>query len=240
MIQHIRRQHQQRTWRVDSAKEEVYRELQDMYTRHSHKLFLWRGLWSTFLRQNLSDRLHVTTSGAHWVQDKYRKILTRAVQLFGKLFFTTLQEINGLRHKVALQITVRMNQLPTIQSQHRPKIPHAHKARLPRELGIPPEEVTILVERMLRKTTANVGNMQGQVLQLQERGNKRNYQERLTRQQSERNVTQSQMAVRWCSFLSIQMEAKHERANQAREALGRQVVPWTFGTPSTASNAGHV
>ena len=40
MIQHSRRQQQQRTWRVDSAKEEVYLELQDMYTRHSHKLFL--------------------------------------------------------------------------------------------------------------------------------------------------------------------------------------------------------
>ena len=41
------------------AKEEVYLELQDMYTRHSHKLFLWRGLWPTFFRQNLSDRLQI-------------------------------------------------------------------------------------------------------------------------------------------------------------------------------------
>ena len=169
---------------MDSAKEEVYLELLDMYTRHSHKLFFWRGLWPTFLRQNLSDRLHVTTSGAHWAQDKYRKILTRAVQLFGKLSFTTLQEINGLRHKVALQITVRLNQLPIIQTQHIPWIPYAHKARLPWEPGIPPEEVTILVERVLRKTTANAGNMQGQVLRLLERGDKRNYQEWLTRASS--------------------------------------------------------
>ena len=131
MIQHSRRQQQQWTWRVDSAKEEVYLELQDMYTSHSHKQFLWRGLWPTFLRQNLSDRLHVTTSGAHWAQEKYRKILTRAVQLFGKLSFATLQEINELRHKVALQITVRLNQLPTVQSQHIPRIPHAQKAHLP-------------------------------------------------------------------------------------------------------------
>ena len=41
MIQHSRNQQQERIWRVDSAKEEVYLELQDMYTRHSHKLFLW-------------------------------------------------------------------------------------------------------------------------------------------------------------------------------------------------------
>ena len=56
-------------------------------------------------------------------------------------------------------------------------IPHAQKAHLPRELGIPPEEVKILVERMLRKTAANGGNMEGQVLRLLERGDKRNYQE---------------------------------------------------------------
>jgi hypothetical protein len=36
------------------------------------------------------------------------------------------------------------------------------------------------------------------------------------------------------------MEAKRQRANQAREALGKQVVPWTFGTPSTDSNTDHV
>ena len=159
MIQHRRRQQQQRTWRVDSAKEEIYLELQDMYTRHSHKLFLWRGLWPTFLRQNLSDRLHITTSGAHWAQDKYRKILARAIQLFGKLSFTTLQEINGLRHKVALQITVRLNQLPTVQSQHIPRIPHAQKAHLPRELGIPPEEVKILVERLLYAKQQRTGGI---------------------------------------------------------------------------------
>ena len=47
------------------------------------------------------------------------------------------------------------------------------------------------------------------------------------------------MAVKWSSFLSLPMEAKRQRANQAREALGRQVVPWNFGTPPTVSNAGH-
>ena len=85
----------------------------------------------------------------------------------------------------------------------------------------------ILVERMLRKTTANGGNMRGQVLRLLERGDKRKNQDWLNRQQSEGNNTQSQMAVRWSSFLSLSlpMEAKRQRANQAREALGRQVVP---------------
>ena len=54
---------------MDSAKEEVYLELQDMYTRHSHKLFLWRGLWPTFLRQNLSDRLLWRTLGTGQIQE---------------------------------------------------------------------------------------------------------------------------------------------------------------------------
>jgi hypothetical protein len=64
-IQQHRRRWQHKTWRVGSAIEEVYLELQDMYSRHPHKQFIWRGLWSTFLRSNLGDCLHVTTSGAH-------------------------------------------------------------------------------------------------------------------------------------------------------------------------------
>ena len=81
IIQHSRRQHQNRTWWVDSAKEEVYLELQDMFMRHPYKQFPWRGLWPTFLRTNLSDRLHITTTGSHWAQDKYRKLLSRAIHL---------------------------------------------------------------------------------------------------------------------------------------------------------------
>jgi hypothetical protein len=161
MIQHSRRQHQNRTWRVDSAKEEVYLELQDMFMRHPYKQFLWRGLWPTFLRINLSDRLHITTTGSHWAKDKYRKLLSRAIHLFGKLSFTTLQELNGLRHKVALQITVCLNQLPVIQTQHIPRIPHALKARLPKELAIPLEEVKMMVGRMLRKNHYEYGQYAG-------------------------------------------------------------------------------
>ena len=92
---------------------------------------------------------------------------------------------------------------------------------------------------MLRKTAANGGNMRGQVLRLLERGDKRNYQEWLNQQQSEGTITQSQMAAKWSSFLSLPMEAKRQRANQAREALGRRVAPWNFGTPPTVNNAGH-
>ena len=100
-----------------------------MYTRHPHKQFIWRGLWPTFLRNYLGDCLHVgSTLGAHWAQDKYRKILTRGLQLFGKLSFATLQDIDELRHKVALQIAVQLNHLPDLHTQHIPRIPHASKA----------------------------------------------------------------------------------------------------------------
>ena len=129
----------------------------------------------------------------------------------------TLLEINGLRHKVALQITVRLNQLPAIQSQHIPRIPHAHKVRLPKELGIPPEEVKILVERMLRKTTANMGNMRGHVLRFLERGDKRNYQEWLSLQQSEGTITQSQMEVQWSLFLSLSRRKPNANVQIKRE-----------------------
>ena len=87
----------------------------------------------------------------------------------------------------------------------------------------------ILVERMLRKTTANMGNMREQVLRFLKREDKQNYQEWLTRQQIEGHITQSQVSARWSSFLTLPMEAKRQRANQAREALDKQVVPWNFG-----------
>jgi hypothetical protein len=134
---------------------------------------------------------------------------------------------------------VRLNQLPAIQSQHIPRIPHELKARLPKELAIPLEEVKILVERMLRKTTANMGNMRGQVLRLLEREVNRNYKKWLTRQQTEEHISQSQASVRWSSFLILPMEVKRQRANQAREALGKQVIPWNFGLPASACETGY-
>jgi hypothetical protein len=117
--------------------------------------------------------------------------LARALQLFGKLSFATLQDINELRHEVALQIAVRLNYLPELHTEHIPRIPHTSRAQLPKKLAIP-LEVLIPVERMLCKTTENMGNMRGRVLRLLERGDKRNYQEWLTRQQEVGQITQSQ------------------------------------------------
>ena len=41
MLQHHHRQPQTKTWRLDNAREEVYTELQDIFTRHPYKQFLW-------------------------------------------------------------------------------------------------------------------------------------------------------------------------------------------------------
>jgi hypothetical protein len=35
------------------------------------------------------------------------------------------------------------------------------------------------------------------------------------------------------------MAAKRQRANQAREALGKQVIPWNFGLPASACETGY-
>jgi hypothetical protein len=35
------------------------------------------------------------------------------------------------------------------------------------------------------------------------------------------------------------MEAIRQRANQTREALGKQVIPWNFGLPASASKSGY-
>ena len=60
MLQQHHPQQQTQTWRLDNAREEVYTELQDIFTRHPYKQFLWRGLWPNFLRERQAT-LH--TSG---------------------------------------------------------------------------------------------------------------------------------------------------------------------------------
>ena len=48
-----------------------------------------------------------------------------------------------------------------------------------------------------------------------------------------------QFESRWNGFLALPMADKRHRANQAREALGRQIIPWTFGLPRTADTGTH-
>ena len=62
-----------------------------------------------------------------------------------------MQEIQGLRYRVTLQINAHLNQLSQESIQHIPRIPHAGKSKLPKEMAIPEEEVQILVQRMMLK-----------------------------------------------------------------------------------------
>ena len=113
MLQHHHRQQQTKTWRLNKAREEVYTELQDIFTRHPYKQFLWRGLWPNFLREQLKDRLHCTPAGSRWARDEYRRILAPAVLLFSRLAFAAMQEIHGILYRVTLQINAYLNQHPT-------------------------------------------------------------------------------------------------------------------------------
>ena len=67
--------------------------------------------------------------------------------------------LNGIRYRVTQQLTVWLNQLPESDTQHIPRIPHAHKARLPHKLEIPMAEVKLLVDRMIRKASQLTRNM---------------------------------------------------------------------------------
>ena len=102
----------------------------------------------------------------------------------------TLLKNNGLRHKVALKITVRKTNSQNF-TRSILRAFHTHP-RLDSLRNWSPDEVMILVERIVRKTTANMGNMRRQVLRLLERGDKQNYQEWLTRQQEAGQITQTQ------------------------------------------------
>jgi hypothetical protein len=118
----------------------------------------------------------------HLVHTGHRKLLTRAIQLFGKLSITTLQELYGPTQNGTANNGTSEPTPSTAVATH-PAYPARTTTSFPKEPGNPIEEVKILVESMLRKTTANMGNMRGQVLRLLEQGDKRNYQEWLTRQQ---------------------------------------------------------
>ena len=231
MIHRQHRQPQTNTWRQDDARAEVYSEMQDIFIRHPYKQFLWRGLWPTFLREHLSTRLQGPTVGRRWAKDAYRRILARAVLLFSRLAFAAMQEIQGLRYRVTLQINAQLNQLPEESIQHIPRIPHYGKNKLPKELAIPNEEVHLLIQRMRRKAKGTTSQMRGKVLRLLERGDQRIYYEWLHAQQMRGTYSMEPFESRWNGFLALTMADKRHRANQAREALGRQIIPWTFRLP---------
>ena len=45
-------------------------------------------------------------------------------------------------------------------------------------------------------------------------------------------MSYSQAETRWTNFLVQSQEVKRQRANLAREALGKQPLPWFFGIPN--------
>jgi hypothetical protein len=115
--------------------------------------------------------------------------------------------------------------------------PHAlhtpGRIRYPQELAIPAEEFYLLIQQLMRKAPGTTSQMQGKVLRLLERGDQRTYYEWLQAQQAQGMYNMAQLETRRNGFLTLPMAVKRHRANQAREALGRQIIPWTFGLPRT-------
>jgi hypothetical protein len=211
MLQRHHRQPQTENWRQDDARVEVNLELQDIFMRHPYKQFLWRGLWPTFLREHLTDRMQGKTAGRRWAKDAYRKILAWAVLLFSRLAFAAVQEIQGIRYRVTLKINAHLNQLSLESIQHIPRIPHAGKNKLPKGLAIPAEEVHLLIQRKVRKAPGTTSQIRGKVL--------------IQAQHTRGMYSMVQLETRWSGFLVLPMEGKRHRANQAREALCRQIIP---------------
>ena len=160
-----------------------------------------------------------------WARDAYRNILARAVLLFSWLAFAAMQAICSIRYRVALQINAHLNQQSAECIQHIPRIPHARRNKLPKELAIPTAEVQLLVQRMQRKAPGTMSQMHGKVLRLLERWDQRTYYEWLQAQQTRGTYSRAQMENRWNGFLELPMADKRHRANQVREALGRQIIP---------------
>ena len=148
-----------------------------------------------------------------------------------------MQKIHVLCYRVALKINAHLNQQSQENIQHIPRIPHARKKELPKELAIPAEEVHLLVQRMQRKAPGPTSQMRGKVLRLLKRGDQRTYYEWLQAQQMRGTYySRARMENRWSGFLTLPMADKRHRANQVREALGRQIIPWTFGLPRNEDN----
>ena len=73
--------------------------------------------------------------------------------------------------------------------------------------------------------------MHGRVRRLLERGDRHNYNEWLRIQQAQGQLSHTQAEALWADFLAQSQEAKRHEANLAREALGKQPIPWSFGIP---------
>jgi hypothetical protein len=119
-----------------------------------------------------------------------------------------MHEIHGLCYRVALQINAHFSQLSQESIQHIPRIPHAGKDKLPKELAIPAEEVYLLIQRIMRKAPGTTSQMQGKVPRLLEREDQWTYYEWLQAQQTRGTYSTAQVEARWSGFLELPIADK--------------------------------
>ena len=145
--------------------------------------------------------------------------------------FATLLDLNGIRYKTAIQLTMALACKPPQDTQHIPRIPHADKAYMRWDPLISEAETQILITRLVRKSPRLTTDMRGRVDRLLTRNDQRVYAEQLERDLAEGVITATQKASNWTKYMQLTMEAKRHEANLIRTRLGRQLVPWGFGQP---------
>ena len=169
--------------------------------------------------------------GRSWATDTLRKLLTQAVHFFTQMAFATLLDLNGIRYKTVIQLTMALACKPPQDTQHIPRIPHADKAYMRWDPLISEAETQLLITRLVRKSPGLTMDMRSRVDRLLTRNDQRVYAEQLEKDLVEGVITATQKTCNWTSFMQLTMEAKQNEANLIRTLLGRQQVPWGFGQP---------
>ena len=154
------------------------------------------------------------------------KLLTQAVHFFTQMAFATLLDLNDIRYKTAIQLTMALACKPPQDTQHIPRIPHADKAYMRWDPLISEAETQLLITRQVRKSPGLTIDMRSRVNRLLTRNDQRVYAEQLEKDLAEGVITATQKASNWTSYMQLSMEAKRHEANIIRTRIGRQLVPW--------------
>ena len=107
--------------------------------------------------------------------DLDRRFLARTVHLFTKLAFAALLEISGMRYKIAVQINMHLRTLPTQDTEHIPRLMHAEKLWVHADPPLPPEEVQMLVMKLVARSPNVTTKRKGKMKRLLGRRDQRVY-----------------------------------------------------------------
>ena len=107
-INRLTKESQKRPRWLGAARDTLLRERKEMYMRHPSKLLLWKDSWPQSLREHLELRCQGIGGGRSWATDTLRKLLTQTVHFFTQMAFATLLDLNGIRYKTVVQLTMTL------------------------------------------------------------------------------------------------------------------------------------